>query len=532
MAGCRRAGAQQQQPRPLVFVVGLWQMAALRWSLLLVWLAGGMAATPGGVCWNAMQAACPFEAGAECATCLGDAAPALARAGCSAVSLTTYCSSTPLGFHHRVVKLSSPRRNVGAIGVGDRAVFAGGCNISGSGGNTQFICDSADPAVDIFDEQGELRRTVFLSEPRGWICAATAGEHSVVLAGGGTFGDKPHSRRADVLDLETGDVQSYPDALTVGRWGIGCATVGNRSYFTGGKVTISGYNNAWMTEIVDTFELDDSSSTNGSWAMAPYNLSTPRESTTAVAVSGALIVAGGWKKENGKYQGDDTVDVFSDPQTGTTSETYTLKNDAYAVGAATVNSTAFVVGNAQLYRFGERAEAATPIPLPPVMVGVYDGGADSGGIVPDAHVQQNGVAVGKWACFWVRDTDAHSRLPTHRDGHTGVFLTRRRAHAGPHMLFLHYSLACRWPQGEASRPTDHAARASDNTSATSFALLSPALYCLDTATLRWARLACPNAHKGGAIAVAGATIMVAGGFDPADKGTSATDAVDLFTLDL
>jgi hypothetical protein len=35
------------------------------------------------------------------------------------------------------------------------------------------------------------------------------------------------------------------------------------------------------------------------------------------------------------------------------------------------------------------------------MVGVYDGGGDSGGLVPAAHVQQNGVAVGKWACFWV-----------------------------------------------------------------------------------------------------------------------------------
>ena len=34
------------------------------------------------------------------------------------------------------------------------------------------------------------------------------------------------------------------------------------------------------------------------------------------------------------------------------------------------------------------------------------------------------------------------------------------------------------------------------------------------------------------MAVAGSTIMVAGGFDPAKKGTAATDVVDLFTLDL
>lgn len=93
-------------------------------------------------------------------------------------------------------------------------------------------------------------------------------------------------------------------------------------------------------------------------------------------------------------------------------------------------------------------------------------------------------------------------------------------------------MSCLRPQGEASQPTDHTARASVSTSAISFAQLSPALYCLDTATLRWARLACPNAHKGGAMAVAGSTIMVAGGFDPAKKGTTATDIVDIFTLDL
>jgi hypothetical protein len=38
-----------------------------------------------------------------------------------------------------------------------------------------------------------------------------------------------------VLDLNTGALQSYPHALAVGRWGIGCATVGQRSYFTGAK---------------------------------------------------------------------------------------------------------------------------------------------------------------------------------------------------------------------------------------------------------------------------------------------------------
>jgi hypothetical protein len=48
--------------------------------------------------------------------------------------------------------------------------------------------------------------------------------------------------------------------------------------------------------------------------------------------------------------------------------------------------------------------------------------------------------------------------------------------------------------------------------------------------MRWARLPCENAHKGGAIAVVGSTVFVGGGFDPANKQTLATDAVELFTL--
>ena len=60
--------------------------------------------------------------------------------------------------------------------------------------------------------------------------------------------------------------------------------------------------------------------------------------------------------------------------------------------------------------------------------------------------------------------------------------------------------------------------------------LHPALYCLDSVSMRWARLPCENAHKGGAIAVVGSTVFVGGGFDPANKQTLATDAVELFTL--
>ena len=56
-----------------------------------------------------------------------------------------------------VQHLSSARRNIGAATVGMQVVMAGGCNTTG-GGNTAFICNSADPAVDIFDASGMLNR--------------------------------------------------------------------------------------------------------------------------------------------------------------------------------------------------------------------------------------------------------------------------------------------------------------------------------------------------------------------------------------
>ena len=107
--------------------------------------------------------------------------------------------------------------------------------------------------------------------------------------------------------------------LALGRWGL-MYICGNRSYFTGGKVTISGYDNAWMSEIIDTFELDATSSTNGSWMMAPFNLSIPRESASSGCRRQPDSALG---KNQWKYQENDAV--TSDPQTGNFPETYTLK---------------------------------------------------------------------------------------------------------------------------------------------------------------------------------------------------------------
>jgi hypothetical protein len=111
--------------------------------------------------------------------------------------------------------------------------------------------------------------------------------------------------------------------------------------------------------------------------------------------------------------------------------------------------------------------------LPPAMAG-RGGDAVAGGVIPAAHVQQNGVAVGgQLACF-VGGTD-----PAQGSG----------------------------------------------------ALSEASLYCLHTVSGRWSKLNCSTPHKGGGVARAGmGTILVGGGFDPGSPDCAPTDVVDVFTF--
>jgi hypothetical protein len=139
------------------------------------------------------------------------------------------------------------------------------------------------------------------------------------------------------------------------------------------------------------------------------------------------------------------------------------------------------VGNAALYMYttdGLVVLSAT-VPLPAPMVGVANG-AVGGGVVPKAHVQQNGVAL---------NDEEYGMVCFYGGGGEGVLAKT----------------------------------------------LTPALYCYATTTGRWQRFPCSTAHKGGAIAVTGgageggapvAAVLIAGGFDPAVKNTQATDVVD------
>ena len=366
--------------------------------------------------------------------------------------------------------LAQARRNIGATTVGGKFYFAGGCTTVGSG-KTAFICNNASDVIDVLDSLGTAvaDEQLHLSEARGWP-SACATKSLAVFAGGGQRGDLPHSRTADIVEAATGKVTSQPNALSTGRWGITCATMNETIFFAGGKVTIHGYQDVYMTNHIDTFD-----GTAKQWSVAPHNLSVGRESAVAASYSGGsncsgLIVAGGWEKDPGflgKYHASTALDIFSSPlqpsgSTGGGGRTTTqLKNGAYDAGLAiSASSKAYIVGNSLLYEVA-CGGAVKSYPLPVDMTGP-GGQVSGGGAIPRAHIPQNGVAVKSSVCFY------------------------------------------------GTAPS--------------------ILYCLDTTTMDWSRHPCQAEHAGGAIVAFGNTVMVAGGYDPQAKDTTPTDVIDIFTF--
>jgi len=294
-------------------------------------------------------------------------------------------------------QLSQARRNLGAVSVGGFAYFVGGCTNQGTDPDTQFICDDASDAIDKLDSNGKLVHSYTLSSAKGWVSTCAAGDSRVVMAGGGKKGTLPHSRSADVLDVRTGSISTDATALSAGAWGVPCATIANSTFFLGGKVTISGYDNAYTSPVINIY------TAGAGWQVAPYTLSRGRESAAALVLGGKLVSAGGWCKNatlcepKSKYCGDDSVDIFSAPLSTGGLKTSHLKSPAYDAGVAVVGDRGYIVGDSALYIIASSGDIKTE-PLPADMQG--PGGAiTGGGAIPRSHIPQNGAVVGKMACF-------------------------------------------------------------------------------------------------------------------------------------
>ena len=271
---------------------------------------------------------------------------------------------------------------------------------TGSSPNTQFICDDASDVIDEISSGGDLVGNFRLSEAKGWVSTCVAGDgHTIIMAGGGKKGTEPHSKTADLLDTSSGKVSSNPFALHEGAWGVPCATIGNETFFLGGKVTISGYDKAYTTAAINVYS-------PAGWTVAPYQLSRGRESAAAFVLRQQLLSAGGWMKNDTvcpqQYCGDDSLDIFRSPfSSGGGRRTARLHAAFYDAGVAVVDDIGYVVGDTNLYIFS--IDGSLPVnvqtePLPKAMRGPASGNT-GGGAVPRAHIPQNGAVVGQLACF-------------------------------------------------------------------------------------------------------------------------------------
>lgn len=312
--------------------------------------------------------------------------------------LTAAYSWAPIKYQHSLANLSVARRNIGAVSADGVAYFAGGCNNEG-GGMTQFICDSASDVVDVLDENGRLIKVMHLTEARGWVSACASGE-TVVFAGGGKSGTKPHSRRADILNITSMAMRSVPDALTNGRWGVACAAAGDHIYYIGGKVVVSGYSDAWTSPLIDVFSTED-----GTWFRSPYNLSEDKESAVAVGTTdGHIVIAGGWRKGK-SFVATSVIETLTSPTAPAGGSVLSsMKTAAYDVGMTLMDDGVLIVGNENLHRVDTSGEVKS-IALPAALSGAPSG-LVGGGPIPATHMPQNGVTIGHYACFYASSPSA------------------------------------------------------------------------------------------------------------------------------
>lgn len=286
-------------------------------------------------------------------------------------------------------KLTSARRDMGAAVAGNLAIFAGGCSQRASSSlPAEYDCGVASSVVEAVDATGTVVHTAALGAPRAWPAACSPDNATVVFAGGGVSGAVPHSTLGDAVTLSASGltVKSSSAALALPRWGIATAAVGGTCYFGGGKVTISGYQNAYTTAAVDTY------STSAGWRPAPFNLSVGRESATAVGIANTtLAMLVGWEKKDNNYQGCPAVDVFTRLTTpGGGALPVGVQPAEYDIGAAAVADYAYLVDSKKLYKISSAGVITTVASLPFWMEGA----------IPGAKVATNGVTIGSTVCFF------------------------------------------------------------------------------------------------------------------------------------
>ncbi|MHC4479012.1 MAG: PASTA domain-containing protein [Planctomycetota bacterium] len=216
--------------------------------------------------------------------------------------------------------LSQARYYLAAAAAGNKAIFAGGFAAEG--------CYIPSNVVDIYDATTGLWSTATLSQARGMLSAAAVGSKAVF--GGGFAGDNL-SVPSNVVDIYDVDTDSWSTAtLSQARGMLSATTVGNKAIFAGGH-TLGDF--VVPSDVVDIYDADADS-----WSTA--TLSQARCTLAATAVAGKAIFAGGSKTD--VDYGYNTVDIY-DAETDSWS-TATLSLQRGNLAATTIGNKALFAG--------------------------------------------------------------------------------------------------------------------------------------------------------------------------------------------
>ena len=193
-----------------------------------------------------------------------------------------------------------PGRNfLAAASVGNYVLAMGGC--LESSGEVSSVFNT----VDVFEVTSSsvakvTDRGLTLKAARGRLAAATAGNR-VIAVGGITSEDKA-SQYLDAFKLKTDGSFEHlyiPEALSVARYDLAAASVGNY------VLAIGGFDGTNASNAVDVFRVND----NGVGKVEGYDLalSVPRYGLAAASVGNYILAMGGKTEDNVV---SDVVDVF------------------------------------------------------------------------------------------------------------------------------------------------------------------------------------------------------------------------------
>lgn len=196
-----------------------------------------------------------------------------------------------------VQHLSQGRNDFQAAVIGNKVWFCGGV--------VDFWSTIPSNRVDIYDADLDKWTIDSLSQAREGAAVVANGQY-IICAGGASY-PEPYSDRVDIYDTQSPNDPWTTATLPAPRYGIAAATLGNKSYFTGGgRWNFTTYYFDQTTNTVDVF--DASAGLTNAWST--QTLKKNRMTHSCSSWGNKIAVGGGWRAEQSQVTG--SVEILTD----------------------------------------------------------------------------------------------------------------------------------------------------------------------------------------------------------------------------